>query len=347
MINSSDKCHASEFVDNLLNKGGTIRCDETNEEFNRFEILPEYFDEEKFKCGQNFFYKHLYAMFFAKILGLTTILSVPDLAQILKFTKMSSEPLSAYKRYLSTVFHMVAWYDHDFQPNSKVWKSIEKVRFKHNSASKRCCSAGFSSISQKNMALTQFGFMGFVISETETVGIYNASKQELEGFIHIWRIVGYLMGMEDRFNICRDSLEETKGICHELIRRVFREEVRRQHQDYLSLTSALINGMWCMMPVMNHHVFLYFINEIVCKDRYLPENGNNNEINNDFKPYVLNAFQKFYLFCLTTFFSLMRFTLFRIIHVYNMYVVFWLMHNFPFLAYYKYGKKNSHVEIFD
>lgn len=59
-------------------------------------------------------------MFYAKIMGLVTILTVPDLVHILKFTKMSGEPLTAYKRYLSTVFHMYVWYNEDlFNPKSK------------------------------------------------------------------------------------------------------------------------------------------------------------------------------------------------------------------------------------
>lgn len=48
------------------------------------------------------------------------------------------------------------------------------------------------------MALTQFGFMGYVIVKGPQIGIHNATHEELEGLIHLWRVVGYILGIEDR-----------------------------------------------------------------------------------------------------------------------------------------------------
>ena len=76
--------------------------------------------------------------------------------------------------------------------------SLEKVREKHNSSSKRSFTSGFNSITQKNMAFTQFGFMGYTISRSQEVGIHNPQEEELVGFIHVWRVIGYLMGIEER-----------------------------------------------------------------------------------------------------------------------------------------------------
>lgn len=81
---------------------------------------------------------------------------------------------------------------------SRLWKSIAEVRNRHNSASKRGCAAGFSRISQKDMALTQFGFMGFSMTRAHLLGIHYATKEELEALVHIWRVVGYTLGIEDR-----------------------------------------------------------------------------------------------------------------------------------------------------
>lgn len=58
-------------------------------------------------------------MFFGKLLGLLTVISTPSIYKILSFTGMSNEPMTAYKRYMSTIFHMCVWYDNDFKPGSK------------------------------------------------------------------------------------------------------------------------------------------------------------------------------------------------------------------------------------
>lgn len=81
-----------------------------------------------------------------------------------------------------------------------MWRSFDEVRNKHNSASKKGCKAGLGRITQKDMALTQFGFMGFVMVKTEMMGIYNATREEMEALVHVWRVVGYVLGMEDRYS---------------------------------------------------------------------------------------------------------------------------------------------------
>lgn len=48
------------------------------------------------------------------------------------------------------------------------------------------------------MALTQFGFMGFAVCRTKLVGIYGADEKDLEDFIHVWRVIGHVMGIEER-----------------------------------------------------------------------------------------------------------------------------------------------------
>ncbi|GJQ81391.1 hypothetical protein Trydic_g18256 [Trypoxylus dichotomus] len=338
---------ARKFVRDLIEIGGRIPCDRNNEVFKESYRLPKCYDADKWKRGQLFFHKHIWSMFFAKIMGLVTILAVPDLAHVLKFTQMSDEPRVAYKRYLATVFHMNVWYNESFYPESKLWKSIEKVKLKHDSASRRSRDATDVFISQKNMALTQFGFMGFAVWKTETVGIYGAERRELEAFVHVWRIIGHLMGIEDRFNICRDSLEETQDICEEIAERVFRPEMLAKRKDFLDLSSALLSGMWCMMPLLQHKVFIHVIaTSLLTSTTKGGDSDNNNRRSHVQAPdFHLNAFEKVYARMVVLFMGLFRFDAFRIFHRYVMYGSLWLMEHFPFLAYYSFGRADSHIRI--
>ncbi|CAH0559212.1 unnamed protein product [Brassicogethes aeneus] len=78
------------------------------------------------------------------------------------------------------------------------WKSLLEVRNKHKIASKRSCAAGLKGITQYQMALTQFGFMGMALTKKENVGIHEATEEEWKSFIHVWRVFGHVMGIEDR-----------------------------------------------------------------------------------------------------------------------------------------------------
>lgn len=80
----------------------------------------------------------------------------------------------------------------------RLWKSLEQVRGFHNSASNRGCRAGLGRITQKGMALAQLGFIGHVMALGPKIGIHKASDEELKGFVHLWRVIGYVLGMEER-----------------------------------------------------------------------------------------------------------------------------------------------------
>lgn len=77
-------------------------------------------------------------------------------------------------------------------------KSMKRVKAFHNSASLKSRNINCPPITQQDMVLTQFGFMGFCIARTEDVGIHGATNEELEGFVHFWKVVGSIMGIQDR-----------------------------------------------------------------------------------------------------------------------------------------------------
>ena len=71
-------------------------------------------------------------------------------------------------------------------------------------------------ISQYDMAITQLGFTAFLILHTEHCGVYGATEKDLEGYLMIWRSIGYLLGVEDRYNICT-SLHESRMIARSVL----------------------------------------------------------------------------------------------------------------------------------
>lgn len=57
--------------------------------------------------------------------------------------------------------------------------------------------SGYGPITQCDMAVTQFGFMGFPLLVQEKLGLHG-SEEDLEGFIHFWRVIGHLLGINDQ-----------------------------------------------------------------------------------------------------------------------------------------------------
>lgn len=74
--------------------------------------------------------------------------------------------------------------------------------------SKRAEKTGLGIISQKDMAITQFAFVGMQLLCPEKLGI-KGSREQLECLSHGWRVRGAMLGIEDRFNVCGETLDET------------------------------------------------------------------------------------------------------------------------------------------
>lgn len=127
------------------------------------------------------------------------MLAIPTILEVLVHTKRSGSSFTAYQRYVATILHMTIWYEEDFKPGaSKLWNSLEEVQNLHNSASQSACKKGLKRISQMDMVLTQFGFMGYQLIHGESFGIHEASQEDWEGFLHLWRVIAHQMGVEER-----------------------------------------------------------------------------------------------------------------------------------------------------
>lgn len=99
-------------------------------------------------------------MFSGMMIGLISILAVPSVLRVLMFTKGSGSPMTAYRRYIRTIFHTMSWYEEELTPGSRSWRSLAAVRQRHLSSTVKSSLAENGIISQKDMALTQFGFIG-------------------------------------------------------------------------------------------------------------------------------------------------------------------------------------------
>lgn len=58
---------------------------------------------------------------------------------------------------------------------------------------------------QLDMSLAQFGFIGYVMISSEFLGI-KTTREEMEGLVHVWRVIGNMLGMEEKFVVSTSFL---------------------------------------------------------------------------------------------------------------------------------------------
>ena len=150
--------------------------------------------------AQQVFANNFFAVFYSMYLGLLAILAIPSILNVLVFTEKSSSDQTAYKRYMQTIYHTLSWFRYDLKPGTKAWKSLAAVRKFHFSASKSAQKATVGLISQKDMAITQYGFIGFIVLSQKQTGV-QASRDEMEDYCHLWRVLGHIIGIKDELII--------------------------------------------------------------------------------------------------------------------------------------------------
>ncbi|CAH1164150.1 unnamed protein product [Phaedon cochleariae] len=329
---------AEKFVDVLLTEGEKATCDETSESFNEHCVIPTFYDEILCKKGQNCFHQNRFSFCLTSLLGLTALGTRPAL-KILILTKQQCTPIKAYRRYLATILYMLELYEYEFKPGSKSWSSLEKVRKMHNFASNLGHRKLDYRINQLEMALTQFGFIGFALVRGRFIGIHEVSEEELKGFIHLWRAVGYVLGIEDRFNICRESVKETKEICEELMRRVFIPGLQQPGDDFYNVAKVVVEGFRGMIPGLHLDNMLHYTHMIM---------ESNEDVANCAKDHLspLDTIEQLKLKILVNVMWAMQYRIFRFIMNNFLLLIIWLWINFPIVAYWKFGiTHHSHVRI--
>ncbi|KAK2584785.1 hypothetical protein KPH14_007104 [Odynerus spinipes] len=108
------------------------------------------------------------------------------------------------------------------------------------------------SLNQVEMALVQFGFVVFVILKPDVLGICNATDENLEAYCHMWKGIGYLLGIQDEFNFCRGSLEEIKQRAKDILEYWVKPNLRNYNKNFEHMVRAMFEGLSYFFPLMNY-----------------------------------------------------------------------------------------------
>lgn len=130
--------------------------------------------------------------------GLLAILAIPTILDVLVHTKKSGSNLTAFKRYMHTVYHTLSWFRNDLKPGTKAWESLSAVRKFHFAANRSAKKSNIGMVSQRDMAITQYGFLGFIVLSQKQIG-FQATKEEIADYCHFWRVLGHVLGIRDEY----------------------------------------------------------------------------------------------------------------------------------------------------
>ena len=170
------------------------------------------------------------SLYTAHFIGLLMIIQIPSGLAPLLATGNSETVAKLFRRYLSTLIHVKNWYESNpFERTSIAFQSIQKVRSMHRRIQQLMNSRPTATdnkhklwLNQYDFVMTQWAFIGPVILYPEDCGLRPATEEEMKDLCYLWRVIGYCMGIEDKYNLCSGDMEEDRELCRMLFDRDYR-----------------------------------------------------------------------------------------------------------------------------
>lgn len=299
-----------------------------------YDDLPDWFDDNLFRKAQENYRKHLFAHAYVALIGLIDILAIPSILKVLVFTKQSGTPCAAFKRYAMTILHTHHIYNSDINdPNSKFFKSLRTIRWKHCRASKLCKNSKLNEMKNRDLALTQYGFFGYCLLKPKEFGLnYDIAAQE--ALVHFWRVIGHLIGIPDRLNICRKNAKETTEICQKIMDETVTENVKANHPYFLEMTVNMISGVSCMDFLTDSDATLHFLYKLH-NLTYEKELGLYSRIILKYREILFLSFNLPIIgYAVKSFYNAI------------LLIIFWIVDGYPLIAWYKFGKTKTKFVLY-
>eukprot|EP00092_Neocalanus_flemingeri_P024078 GFUD01026119.1.p1 GENE.GFUD01026119.1~~GFUD01026119.1.p1 ORF type:complete len:372 (-),score=51.24 GFUD01026119.1:124-1239(-) len=212
----------------------------------------ESFDDRLLKTGISFFHKNFFSMFVGMLTGLLSLMYIESISAVLSLTNKSSSPILAFQRYLGTLKHTLRWY----KGVASLQESLKTVRAKHQHAA-NLASGSEHFMTQFDMVLTQWAFIGPALLYPGKLGILKSSEKDMEGLVHIMYLVGRDLGVREDLNLCTGGLEPAVEYSELILKQVIRKTFGSQESSETckELARHLLDGVNILNPFIDQTAF--------------------------------------------------------------------------------------------
>lgn len=179
--------------------------------------MPSWVDREACKRGQKL-HMDLFLCFLTGLTsGLLHGLVVGRFAEVLSMAGYTKDDWTTFYRYRDTSNAIFSWMAYDlFDERSPARQNIVRVRAMHTVA-RRSVRGRWDALaardpnrigvpmSQYDLALVQMAFCAMTIYFVEHHSMVTLGAKAKADYCHLWRVIGHLLGIEDRYNIATDA----------------------------------------------------------------------------------------------------------------------------------------------
>lgn len=206
-----DQATAQLWFDNLRQTATRVCCESPQVDARK---QPHWYDEEKWRRGQQVAHFYYSSQIFASVAGASTFESqLPGLLIPIVRNGKTTTVTGVYHRFLNSVRHEALWCNPEsgdpFDCQSSCYESMEEIRILHQRLFAKMNKddpdgvrrKGVVWVNQYDMVCTQFAIIGIGVVHPGAVGLHSITKEEWADLLYLWRVVGHCMGIEDQYNL--------------------------------------------------------------------------------------------------------------------------------------------------
>lgn len=117
-------------------------------------------------------------------------------------------------------------------------------------------------ISQAELAVAVFGFMGYALIRPHYFGIRHNCPIDREAFVHFWAVIVHMLGVEDNFNMCLHSLDVVEILCTITLQYFFTPFLHIETSKFSQMIRAILDGMSEFLPMMTYEFQMFRVKRI-------------------------------------------------------------------------------------
>lgn len=96
------------------------------------------------------------------------------------------------------------------------------------------------------------------------MGLIDNVPKNIEGFVHFWAVIGNILGIKDKFNLCLLPVETVIIICKYFLRLFLIPQMQIETHNFKKMVGVLLEGLKHIVPLPDPKVYLT-LTKIYCQ----------------------------------------------------------------------------------
>ncbi|GBO04098.1 hypothetical protein AVEN_70906-1 [Araneus ventricosus] len=95
------------------------------------------------------------------------------------------------------------------------------------------------------------------------VGLHGWTNDDYDAILHFWRTIGYLLGIEDKFNLCHGSYNQVVTSCEKLLHKDYKPVVEKADPISVAMAKNVTEAISMVEPLYTWPALATYIYELV------------------------------------------------------------------------------------